>query len=75
LEIVRTIMNLAHNLRMSVVAEGVETEPQATLLRELGCEYAQGFLFSKAVDARAAAALLGADAPSEFCVSSRPAAR
>ena len=47
LEIVKTIINLAHNLRMEVVAEGVETEVQARELQNLNCEYAQGYLFSK----------------------------
>ncbi len=50
LEIVRTIVTLAHNLKMQVVAEGVETQEQVTMLRGLGCEYAQGFYFSKPVD-------------------------
>jgi EAL domain-containing protein (putative c-di-GMP-specific phosphodiesterase class I) len=50
-EIVRTILMLAQNLSMDVVAEGVETREQLALLRELGCEYGQGFLFSKPVDA------------------------
>ncbi len=42
---------MAHNLMLSVVAEGVETEEQAQSLRELGCEELQGFLFSPAVPA------------------------
>ena len=59
MEIVRTIVALAHNLGMGVVAEGVETAAQLQGLQELGCDYAQGFLFSPAVDAAAAEALLG----------------
>jgi diguanylate cyclase (GGDEF)-like protein len=58
MEIVRTIVALAHNLGMAVVAEGVETDAQLQGLRELGCDYAQGFLFSPAVEAHAAEALL-----------------
>ena len=57
-EIVRTIIMLARNLGMDVVAEGVETEGQFGRLRELGCGYGQGFLFSKPVDAGAAEKLL-----------------
>ena len=59
LEIVRTIVSLGHNLGMVVVAEGVETAEQLRELKELGCDYAQGFLFSPAVEASAAEALLG----------------
>ena len=47
---VRAIVGLAHALGMDVVAEGVETAEQAAELRALGCEYAQGFYFSRAVD-------------------------
>ncbi|MBU1229752.1 MAG: EAL domain-containing protein [Proteobacteria bacterium] len=47
LEIVRTIIQLATSLRMEVVAEGVETMSQQTILTGLGCEYFQGFLFSR----------------------------
>src|SRR5687768_9625583 len=46
LAIVRTIVALAQNLGMDVVAEGVETEDQLMLLRKLECENGQGFLFS-----------------------------
>jgi diguanylate cyclase (GGDEF)-like protein/PAS domain S-box-containing protein len=44
--LVRTILNVAHSLGMSVVAEGVESEAQAVLLAGLGCEAAQGYFFS-----------------------------
>jgi EAL domain-containing protein (putative c-di-GMP-specific phosphodiesterase class I) len=50
LEIVRLIIVLAHHLGLKVVAEGVETRAQLDLLKHLGCERAQGYLFSKAVD-------------------------
>jgi diguanylate cyclase (GGDEF)-like protein/PAS domain S-box-containing protein len=43
---VRAIVTLARHLEMDVVAEGVETDYQATVLREIGCQQAQGFLFS-----------------------------
>ena len=59
-EIVRTIITLARNLGMQAVAEGVETARQSDLLRGLGCEYAQGYLFSRPLDADAAARWLTA---------------
>ena len=49
-EMVRAIAALAHNLGMDVVAEGVETAEQLERLRAIGCEYAQGFYFSRPVD-------------------------
>ncbi|NES69615.1 MAG: bifunctional diguanylate cyclase/phosphodiesterase, partial [Okeania sp. SIO2D1] len=57
-EIVRAIITLAHSLGLDVVAEGIETEQQLTQLKNLGCEYGQGYLFSKPVDAAGATALL-----------------
>jgi len=42
-----------------VIAEGVETEAQLSQLKSLDCEYAQGFYFSRAVDARRAGELIG----------------
>jgi EAL domain-containing protein (putative c-di-GMP-specific phosphodiesterase class I) len=45
--IVRMIIELAHTLRMEVIAEGVESAEQAGLLREMGCDAAQGVYFSK----------------------------
>ncbi|MCB6182455.1 EAL domain-containing protein [Leeia sp. TBRC 13508] len=45
--ITSAIIAMAHNLKLKVVAEGVETEQQASFLKELGCEFAQGFLYSK----------------------------
>ncbi len=49
IEIVRTILMLAQNLGMDVVAEGVETKEQLALLRKLGCENGQGYFFSRPV--------------------------
>jgi diguanylate cyclase (GGDEF)-like protein/PAS domain S-box-containing protein len=47
MEIARTIMPMAKNLRLDVVAEGVETLEQVRLLRRLQCKYAQGYFFSR----------------------------
>src|SRR5947208_3939474 len=55
--IVGTIISLAQALRLKVVAEGVETEQQAQLLRLLRCDQAQGFLFSRPVPAAGRRAL------------------
>ena len=57
-QIIQTITILAQNLGMTVVAEGVETAEQAAQLRALGCEYGQGYFFSRPVDAHAAEVLL-----------------
>jgi len=57
-EIVRTILTLASNLGMEVIAEGVETRGQLAQLKAMKCPYGQGFLFSRPVDAAGAAALL-----------------
>lgn len=58
LKITESIVVLAHSLNMKVIAEGVENEMQLNQLRELGCEYVQGFLFSPAIPAYAATELL-----------------
>lgn len=60
--IVRTISTLARNLGMEVIAEGIETEEQYQQLRMLGCEYGQGYLFSRPVDNDGVAHLLAQDA-------------
>ncbi len=51
MEIARTIMPMAKNLHLDVVAEGVETIDQVTLLKRLQCKYAQGYYFSKPLEA------------------------
>jgi diguanylate cyclase (GGDEF)-like protein/PAS domain S-box-containing protein len=56
--IISTIISLAQALRLKVVAEGVETEPQAQLLRLLRCDQVQGFLFSPPVPAEKIETLL-----------------
>jgi EAL domain-containing protein (putative c-di-GMP-specific phosphodiesterase class I) len=46
-QIVTALVSLAHTLKLDVVAEGVETSEQAELLREIGCDSAQGWLYAK----------------------------
>jgi len=60
--IVRTISTLARNLGMEVIAEGIETEEQYQQLKMLGCEFGQGYLFSRPVDNESVAYLLAQDA-------------
>jgi diguanylate cyclase (GGDEF)-like protein len=60
--IVRTISTLARNLGMEVIAEGIETEEQYQQLKMLGCEYGQGYLFSRPVDNNGVRLLLAQDA-------------
>ncbi|HEV2915366.1 MAG TPA: EAL domain-containing protein [Pyrinomonadaceae bacterium] len=57
-EIARAIVTMAHSLGMKVVAEGIETESQFAELKSLSCEYGQGHLFSKPVEALRAEKLL-----------------
>jgi EAL domain-containing protein (putative c-di-GMP-specific phosphodiesterase class I) len=56
--IVRTIIDMAHTLGFTVIAEGVESDPQAAFLRSLGCEQAQGFLFARPMPAADFTALI-----------------
>jgi PAS domain S-box-containing protein len=49
-EIARLIVMLAHQLRLKVIAEGIETSGQYACLKQFGCEFGQGFFFSPAVD-------------------------
>jgi len=58
LQIVRAIVTLAHNLGLNAIAEGVETGEQLAQLRELGCELAQGYWFSKPLDSFAVTEML-----------------
>ena len=50
-QLVKLILGIAGNLKVPVVAEGVETEAQLKLLRELGCELVQGYYFSRPLPA------------------------
>ncbi|MGZ5084893.1 MAG: EAL domain-containing protein, partial [Usitatibacter sp.] len=56
--IISTIIQLAHGIGLTVIAEGVETEAQLDLLRAQGCDEVQGFLFSKPVTAMETAQFL-----------------
>jgi diguanylate cyclase (GGDEF)-like protein len=60
--IVCAVVGLAHRLKMSVVAEGVESERARDRLAEIGCDVAQGYLYSRAVTGPALTAWLGAEA-------------
>ena len=60
-EIVRTIVTLAHNLGMSVIAEGVETRAQLDVLSAMGCEFGQGFYFSRPVPGETAESMIARD--------------
>jgi len=62
-EIIRTIVLLARNLGLDVVAEGVETAEQLTQLQAIGCEYGQGYFFSRPLDAQSAGRFVGAILP------------
>ena len=53
-----SVISLAHNLNMRVIAEGVETREQVAFLTERGCDEMQGYYFSRPLDAEAFTALL-----------------
>jgi diguanylate cyclase (GGDEF)-like protein len=73
--IVEAVVRLAHELGLGVVAEGVETEAQATLLLALGCDVAQGYYYAPPLTARAAALYRSAAFPTDMLAESeRPVA-
>jgi EAL domain-containing protein (putative c-di-GMP-specific phosphodiesterase class I) len=59
--ITTAVIRLAHTLGLAAVAEGVETPAQLAILRELGCDLAQGYLFSAAIAPDAFTELLARD--------------
>jgi len=59
LAIAKSIISMAHSLRLNVVAEGVETEEQAALLDQLDCDEMQGYLISRPMPPDEIATLLG----------------
>ena len=71
MEIARTILPMANNLRLDVVAEGVETLEQVALLKQLHCKYAQGYYFSKPLSAENSTALLEGEPTWQMCEQSR----
>jgi len=71
MEIARTILPMANNLRLDVVAEGVETLEQVSLLKELHCKYAQGYYFSKPLSAEGTTALLQGEPTWRMCEQPR----
>lgn len=83
IEIVRTVISLAENMGMEVVAEGIETLSQLAQLRKLKCQYGQGYLFSRPVDAQSVSSWISKKphwqeslfpGASDFFVPSQPAA-
>jgi diguanylate cyclase (GGDEF)-like protein/PAS domain S-box-containing protein len=75
LELVRTIMTLAWNLGMDVVAEGVETTKQLAQLKALKCQYGQGYLFSKPLNHVDATKLLQQPHPFQHIARTMPQTR
>jgi predicted signal transduction protein with EAL and GGDEF domain len=69
--IVRSVINLAGDLGLEVVAEGVETAEQARLLGELGCNFAQGYLWARAVPIEALVARLRSQRPRALGLAGR----
>ena len=61
MEITAAVIAMAHRLRMEVVAEGVETHAQLEFLAEQNCDFAQGYLFSRALRLQELGQLLGSD--------------
>jgi diguanylate cyclase (GGDEF)-like protein len=61
LQLVHTVRDLARNIGVTVIAEGVETEAQLQILRDIGCESAQGYLFSRPIPVQEVGVMLQAD--------------
>lgn len=71
-KIVSAVAGLGQSLGMPVIAEGVETLAEAEMLREFGCEQAQGFLFGKPLDAAGTVAMLRKTNPARSAYESAP---
>jgi predicted signal transduction protein with EAL and GGDEF domain len=70
--LVSTIVAMAHSLKLRVVAEGVETAAQWAFLQQIGCDEAQGYLFSKPCGAEEIGRLLASQRPWDHCVEGQP---
>ncbi len=68
--LVETIVEMAHKLGLQVIAEGVETELQRTLLQQCACDYAQGYLIAQALSADAFSAMLAQQASIRLPINS-----
>lgn len=67
--LVETIINLARQFRLDVVAEGVENQPTLAMLARMGCDYAQGYLFAPALNAEQLGVWLRGDAATRSAVA------
>jgi EAL domain-containing protein (putative c-di-GMP-specific phosphodiesterase class I) len=61
--IVAAIINMSRGLRVKVIAEGIETAAQSARLRQLGCEFGQGYYYARPLSADDITALLGTSLP------------
>lgn len=57
-EIIQTIIKLAFNLGIDVIAEGIETEGQLNFLKDMSCDYGQGYYYSRPIDTVAATKMI-----------------
>jgi diguanylate cyclase (GGDEF)-like protein/PAS domain S-box-containing protein len=71
--VIRSVLELAHGLAMSVVCEGIETQEQAERLETLGCDFGQGFYFGQAIPARNVEQLLLGQTLRAFETTTAPA--
>lgn len=71
-KVVSAVIGLGHSLEVAVVAEGVETEAQASVLRELGCDFAQGWLTGRPMSSHDVIALLTATPASTLSTGLAP---
>lgn len=62
-EVVKTIITLAHNLGMDTIAEGIETSEQFNTLQVLGCEFGQGYFFSRPLNCLSVETMLSVNSP------------